>query len=135
MLPHRLQQIRRVQVCVAFACWDEMDTRPADFWRPPDNRCQWAAACGVLTSLQHLQYARITVLLLCQTEQHRHEDSNAPLLCKILEPLSGVRATVFTVEIAELLEEMRERLGDTPFRLVEREAPVCSIRGLAPSRH
>lgn len=46
----------------------------------------------------------------------------------ILESLKAVSAREFVVEVTELLETMRERLGPTPFHLVEREPPVWSVR-------
>lgn len=137
MLRLHLQDIRRVQFSTAFACYrNRHNSRkglPADYWMLPDNRRQWPAACEVLASLPRLQYARVTIVLLCQTSRHCHDGSNASLLYEILKPLKDVHASEFTVEITELLQEIREQLGETPFRLVEREVPVCPIYPLVIS--
>ncbi|KAF2722594.1 hypothetical protein K431DRAFT_41689 [Polychaeton citri CBS 116435] len=124
MLPHRVQQLRRVQVCTVFAYyhkWDLPPGVPADYWEIPDDRRQWPAACKVLASLQYLQYAHITIFLI----SHRHA-TDTELLYETLHPLKAVHASEFTVEVAMPLETVRERLGTTPFRLVEREYIVCS---------
>ena len=126
ILPHRVQQLRRVQFSTVLACyykWDLPPGLPADHWEIPDDRRQWPAACEVLASLQHLQYARITIFMMCQLERHRHT-TKTELLYEILQPLKAVYAAEFTVEIAMPLERVRERLGTTPFRLLEREYPV-----------
>ena len=99
---------------------------PADFWQFPDDRRKWPAACKVLASLQQLQYALITIVITCQTDRHGHP-TDPTNLYEILKPLKAVRAREFVVEICELLETMRERLGTTPFDLVEREPPVWSV--------
>jgi hypothetical protein len=105
--------------------WELPPGVPADFWEIPDDRRQWPAACEVLASLHHLQYARITIFLMCQLERHRHP-TKTELLYEILQPLKAVYASEFIVEVAMPLETARERLGTTPFRLLEREYPVCS---------
>lgn len=133
MLPHRMQQLRRVRFSTAFACYDKAlmpPGLPADFWKLPDDRRQWAAACEVLASLRHLQYVRATIIMMCQRERHRHNEAfvrdvvQAKLWPEILQPLKAVHASEFTVEVTEPLDTVRERLGPTPFRLVERDLPV-----------
>lgn len=127
MLPHRVQQLRRVQFSTVLACYNKWDLPPgvpADHWELPDDRRKWPAACEVLASLQHLQYARITIFMLCQLDRHRHATDHE-LLYEILQPLKAVHASDFTVEVAMPLETVRERLGTTPFRLLECEYPVC----------
>ena len=131
MLPDRIKQLRRIQFTTVLACynkWDLPPGLPADYWELPDDKRQWPAACEFLASLQHLQYARISIFLMCQLERHNHP-SNTELLNEILQPLKAVHASEFTVEVAVPLETVRELLGATPFRLDERESPVCS--GLA----
>lgn len=126
MLPHRLQQLRRVQLSTAFACYNRSDmppSMPADFWKFPDDRRKWPAACAVLASLQQLQYLRVTVVITCQPDRHGHP-TNPRILYEILESLKAVSACEFVVEVTELLESIRESLGTTPFRMVEREPPV-----------
>lgn len=125
MLPYRIQQLRHIQFSTAFSCYDRPKLPPglpADFWKLPDDRRQWPAACEVLASLQHLQYVWITVIPMCQLARHRHPVDVA-LLNEILQPLKAVHAAEFTVEISEPLELVRERLGTTPFHLVERKKP------------
>ena len=129
MLPQRLQQLRRVQISTAFACYSRDDMppgMPADYWQFPDDRRKWPAACKVLASLQQLQYARVTIVITCQPNRHGHP-TDPTILYEILEPLKAVRAREFVVEVTELLETMRERLGTIPFQLVEREPPVGSV--------
>lgn len=129
VLPHRLQQLRHVQFSTVFACYELPELPPgipADFWEFPDDRRQWPAACQILASLPNLQCVRITIVLMCQYYRHRHpNESNATLLCELLQPLNGIHAADYIVEITEYIETVRERLGPTPFRLVEREKPVC----------
>lgn len=128
MLPIRLQDIQRVQFSTAFACYRTRHNfrkgLPSDYWRLPDDHCQWPAACEVLASLPRLQYVLVTLVLECRKSPYCRDGSHPPLWYEILEPLKDVHASEFRVEIPELLQEMRERLGETPFRLVEREAPV-----------
>lgn len=129
MLPHRMQKLRRIQFSTAFACYPDdepLPGLPADFWNLPDKRGQWAAACEVLASMQHLQSLRISIIIWCRLARHGHStDAYATLLWEILQPLKAVHASEFTVEITEPLETMRERLGDTPFRLSAREKLAC----------
>lgn len=128
MLPHRFQRLRRIQFNTILACyskWDLPPGVPADYWEIPDDIRQWAAACEVLASLQHLQHIHITIFMMCQLERHRHP-LKTELLCELLEPLKAVCASEFIVEVAMPLVAVRERLASTPFRLLEREYPVCS---------
>jgi hypothetical protein len=62
---------------------------------------------------------------MCQLDRHRHA-LKTELLYEILQPLKAVYASDFIVEVAMPLETVRERLGTTPFRLLEREYPVRS---------
>jgi hypothetical protein len=129
MLPDRFQRLRRVQFSTILACYsmDNPSGVPADFWKFPDDREQWPAACGVLASLEHLQYAHISIFLLCLRQGHRHRHAtDTELLYQILQPLTAVSASDFTVEVACPLDAVRKRLGQTPYRLLEREYPVCS---------
>jgi hypothetical protein len=129
MLPDRVQQLRHIQVSTILACYN-MDLPPdvpADFWDFPDDRWKWPAACEVLASLKHLQYAHISIFLMCLRQGHRQRHAtDTELLCEILQPLKSVCASNFTVEVACPLERVRERVGQTPFRLLEREHSVCS---------
>ena len=129
MLPHRLQQLRHIQFSTSFSCVDppgQPPGCPADFWELPDDKRKWPAACDVLASMQHLQSLRVTIILSCQFEQHRHSQPNTELLYDLLQPLNALHASDFTVEIAQHFEVMRERLETAPFRLVEREKPLSS---------
>lgn len=128
ILPHRFQQLRRIQFNTVLACygkWDLPPGLPADYWEIPDDTRQWTAACEVLASLQHLQRAHITIFMMCQLERHRHP-LETELLYELLEPLKAVSASEFVVEVAMPLDTVRERLAQTPYQLLEREAPVCS---------
>ena len=128
MLPYRLPKLRRIQFTTVLGCYNQWDLPPgvpADYWNIPDDSRQWPAACEVLASLQHLQYARVAIFSMCQLERHRHA-TKTELLYEILRPLKAVYASEFTVEVAMPLQTVRERLGTTPFRLLEREYPVCS---------
>lgn len=132
MLPHRMQQLRRLQFSTAFSClkprgpqWELPPGRPADFWCLPDDRRQWAATCEILASLQHLEYARFTIILQCQNNRHGHPETEARLLCELLRPLKAVRCSQFIVKVARSMEILQEELGATPFRLRLCETPVC----------
>ena len=125
-LPQQRCACRLLKLSTAFACYNPGELPlgiPADFSEFPDNRRQWPAACEVLASLRHLQYARISILSWCQLERHSHS-ADAALLEEILQPLKSVHAVDFIVEITEPPETIRKRLGATPFRLMQREKPV-----------
>lgn len=127
MLRHRMQKIHHITFSTAFACYNPVDDRPgrpADYWELPDDRLQWQAACHVLASLHHLQRLRVTIILICQVEQHQHPTED--LLYDFLQPLTAVRASRFTVEVAKPFQAVCKRLGNTPFQVVERELPVGS---------
>lgn len=124
MLPHRFQQLNRVQFSTAFSCYGSWPSQlpqglPADFWSLPDDSRLWEEACQVLASLNNLRYLRITIEMMCRLEQHKHP-VDASLLLEILLPLKAVSATSFTVEIPEGISSVRERLGEVPFRLIKR---------------
>ena len=128
ILPHRTQQIRRIQFSTGFACYHPENLPPglpADFWNLPDDRRQWPAACEVLASLRHLQQLRINIVIMCRIERHRHPPDQA-FFPEILEPLKAVHASDFTVEVSEPVSLLQEQLGATPFLLLEREPPVCT---------
>jgi hypothetical protein len=118
MLPHRFQQLNRVQFSTAFSCygsWGQLPQGlPADFWELPDDRHLWEKACQVLASFNHLGYLRITIEMMCRLEQHKHP-VDASLLLEILLPLKAVSAKSFVVEIPEDISSVRERLGEVPF--------------------
>jgi hypothetical protein len=125
MLPHRFQQLNRVQFSTAFDCtvspWKLPPGLPADFWELPDDRCLWQEACQVLTSLDRLGYLCVTIELMCRIEpKPRRHPVKAELLLEVLLPLKAVRARSFAVVIPEGIDSVRERLGEVPFRLVER---------------
>jgi hypothetical protein len=123
MLPHRFQQLNRVQFSTAFHCHVDRYTYPpglpADFWELPDDRRLWPEACQVLASINHLGYLRITIEMTCRLEQHRHP-VDASLMLEILLPLKAVSARDFVVEIPQGIDSvLREELGEVPFRLIE----------------
>ena len=76
MLPHRFQQLNRVQFSTAFSClwnkWTYPPGLPADFWELPDDRRLWPEACAVLASINHLGHLRITIETMCRLKQHSH---------------------------------------------------------------
>ena len=129
MLPHRFQQLSRVQFSTAFTChgweftsrsgWHYPPGLPASFWQLPDEYPLWEEACQVLASLDHLSYLRITIERMCLLEQHGHP-VDASVLLKALRPLKSVSVRDFTVEIPEDTGFEREELGEVPFRLIER---------------
>lgn len=123
MLPHRFQQLNRVQFSTAFSCYVSKrqlpQGLPADFWELPDDRCLWEEACQVLASFNHLEYLRVAIEMMCRLEQHKHP-VDASLLLEILLPLKAVRAKIFAVEIPEGTSSVRESLGEVPFRVIER---------------
>ena len=119
MLPHRFQQLTRVQFSTAFSCYGSRQLPqglPADFWELPDDRRLWEEACQVLASFNHLEYLRITIEMMCRLEQHKHP-VDASLLLEILLPLKAVSAKSFAVEIPEDISSARERLGEVPFKI------------------
>jgi hypothetical protein len=73
----------------------------------------------VLASFDRLGYLCVTTEMMCRLESHGHP-VDAELLIEVLLPLKGVRARSFVVEIPEGIDSVRERLGEVPFRLVER---------------
>ena len=124
MLPHRMQQLRRMQFSTEFACFDPEELppgRPADFWHPPDDRRQWAAACAVFASLRQLQYVHITITRMCQRDGHQHPRDDESMY-DLLRELKAVCAVEFTVEVTDLAETVYKRLGDTPFALIRKDA-------------
>jgi hypothetical protein len=75
----------------------------------------------VLTSLDRLGYLCVTIELMCRIEpKPRRHPVKAELLLEVLLPLKAVRARSFAVVIPEGIDSVRERLGEVPFRLVER---------------
>jgi hypothetical protein len=128
MLPHRLQRLRRLQLSTVLACYHKLvlpPGLPADYWEIPDDRRQWPAACEVMASLHNLQHAHITIFMMCQLERHDHA-TDAELLSDLLQPLKAIHASDFVVEVAMPLNTARERIGETPFRLLQRQFPVRS---------
>jgi hypothetical protein len=126
MLPHRFQQLNRVQFSTAFSClWDKWTYPPglpADFWELPDDRRLWPEACAVLASINHLGHLRITIEAMCRLGQHGHpvHPVDASLMLEILLPLKAVSARDFVVEIPQGVDSvLREELGEVPFRLIE----------------
>lgn len=92
-------------------------------FRFPDEPSKWVAACEVLASLQHLEELQITIALWCPMASDRHANEPGSVVA-VLEPLMVVRAAKFTVILTEsVTEEIRERLGSMPFRLLQREKP------------
>ena len=71
-LPHRFQQLNRVQSSTAFSCYVSRrqlpQSLPAEFWELPDDRRLWEEACQVLASFSHLGYLRITIEMMCRLE-------------------------------------------------------------------
>jgi len=123
--------VRQIQFSTAFAEYNPTDYPPglpADFWRLPDDRRQWQAACDVFTSLQHLQYARVTIITISQLNPYS-SPTNTDLLVEVLQPLKAVRAVKYVVEIAAPVGVVRARLGTTLFSVHERGPPVCSGEG------
>jgi hypothetical protein len=119
MLPHRFQQLTRVQFSTAFACcsswrlWDLPPGLPADFWELPDDLRLWEEACRVLASFDRLGY-------LCVAIENYSDRVDPELLLEILLPLKGVSARDFAVRIpGGFVDSVREKLGEVPFRLIK----------------
>jgi hypothetical protein len=123
MLPHRFQQLTRVQFSTAFSCWRLWDLPPglpADFWELPDDHRLWEEACRVLASLNRLGYLCVTIEMMCRLTSFYSHHVDPELLLEILLPLKGVSAKSFAVQIPEgFIDSVREKLGEVPFRLIE----------------
>jgi len=133
MLPHRFRQLRRIQFSTAFECMPDKplpnirNPRVTE-WQISDNIGQWPGAYKVFACLDHLEFVRVVIALRCPLAVHSHP-TDGTLVLSILQHLRAIRALDFEVMVAEPLEDVRQRLGPTPFRLLERRIEVRNPAG------
>jgi hypothetical protein len=104
---------------------------PKDGWPnpqifPPDNYTLWSDGCKSLQDLSGLHSLRFNIIVwdFLHSNRKDHTLVNHDSLLSILEPLQGIKAPLYEVEMnLPIPEAVQTVLGETSFTLVVKERP------------